>query len=186
MEPGSFWCAQWKNKCQWVETRKTGISIRIWGNNYLPWGWQSNRTSCPERLWSLLLWSYSKSAWILSCVAYYGERAFTGGLDLMISRGPFQILSISDSVVLPLSSTLLPQLVYVPVKDFLKCQRYRKEMYIQELHKIAYSRSLSDQKIRRWLDYSHMHLKGGKVPIAKGVQSGKCPIKDLCVEIEAR
>lgn len=104
----------------------------------------------------------------------------------VISRGPFQILSISDSVVLPLSSTLLPQLVYVPVKDFLKCQRYRKEMYIQELHKIAYSRSLSDQKIRRWLDYSHMHLKGGKVPIAKGVQSGKCPIKDLCLEIEAR
>lgn len=33
----------------------------------LLWGQQSTRTNCPERLWSILHWSYSKPTWMRSC-----------------------------------------------------------------------------------------------------------------------
>jgi len=39
-------------------------------------GWD---LSCPERLWSLLLWRYSKPAWMLSFAAYHREPALAGG-----------------------------------------------------------------------------------------------------------
>jgi len=38
--------------------------------------------SCPKRLWSLLLWRYSRPSWILSCVIIYSrEPALAEGLE---------------------------------------------------------------------------------------------------------
>ena len=33
------------------------------------WGWRSTGTGCPVRLWSLLLWRYSRPTWTRSCAA---------------------------------------------------------------------------------------------------------------------
>jgi len=52
----------------------------------------------PERLWSLFLWTYSKTTWTLSCVTYCREPALVEGLDLMNSRGPFPPVQFCDSV----------------------------------------------------------------------------------------
>jgi len=38
----------------------TGSSKQTWGRNSLLWEWQSSGTGCPERLWSLPPWRYSK------------------------------------------------------------------------------------------------------------------------------
>jgi len=38
-------------------------------------------TTCPERLWRLLLWRYSKLTWTLSFATYCREPALAGGLD---------------------------------------------------------------------------------------------------------
>jgi len=37
----------------------------------LLWGWQSTGTSCPEGLWSLLLWRYSEPTWTQSSAACF-------------------------------------------------------------------------------------------------------------------
>jgi len=39
-----------------------GSSIWTQGRTSLLWGWQSTGTGCPEVLWILLLWRYSKSS----------------------------------------------------------------------------------------------------------------------------
>jgi len=41
-----------------------------WGRIYSLWGWRSTGTGCPGRLWSLLLWRYSRPAWTRSSTAY--------------------------------------------------------------------------------------------------------------------
>ena len=46
--------------------------------NYLLRGWQSAGTSWSERLWSLLLWRYSKPIWTLACVTCCRESALAG------------------------------------------------------------------------------------------------------------
>jgi len=46
-------------------------------------------TGCLERLCSLLLWRYSKSAWMLSCSTYSRKPALGRKLDSVVSRGPF-------------------------------------------------------------------------------------------------
>ena len=61
---------------------------------------QSTGTGCPERLWSLLLWRYSRPAWTPTWATFSRELALSGGLDPMISRGPFQPLQFCDSVIL--------------------------------------------------------------------------------------
>jgi len=38
-------------------------------------------TGCPERLWSLLLWKYSKLIWMLSSTTYCREPALAQRLD---------------------------------------------------------------------------------------------------------
>ena len=49
-------------------------------------GWQSTETDCPERLWKLLLWRYSKLPRTLSCAICCREPALAGvGLDLQRS-----------------------------------------------------------------------------------------------------
>ena len=60
----------------------------------------STGTGCPGRLWSLLLWRYSRPAWTRSSTTYcrwpcFGRR---GGLD--DPWGPFQPLPLHDSVIL--------------------------------------------------------------------------------------
>ena len=40
-----------------------------WGRTSSLWGWQSTGTGCPGRLWSLLLWRSSRTAWTRSCAA---------------------------------------------------------------------------------------------------------------------
>ena len=57
--------------------------FRTWGRISSLWGWRSPGTGCPGRLWSLLLWRYSRPAWTRSCAAYcrwlcFGRRV---GLD---------------------------------------------------------------------------------------------------------
>ena len=47
-----------------------GSSSCTWGRISLLRGWRSTGTGCPERLWSLLLWRYSKPALTRSCAAY--------------------------------------------------------------------------------------------------------------------
>ena len=58
-------------------------SVWTWGRTSCLWGWWSTGTGCPERLWSLLLWRYSRPAWTRSCAACcrwpcFGRRV---GLD---------------------------------------------------------------------------------------------------------
>ena len=60
----------------------TGSSIWTWGRTSSLWGWQSTGTGCPERLWSLLLWRYSKLAWTRSCSACCRWPFFGRGVGL--------------------------------------------------------------------------------------------------------
>ena len=47
----------------------TGSSVWTWGRTSSLWGWRSTGTGCQGRLWSLLLWRYSRPAWTRSCAA---------------------------------------------------------------------------------------------------------------------
>ena len=60
-----------------------GSSIWTWGRTSLVWGWQSTGTGCPEGLWSLLRWRYSKPTWTRSCATCSTCPCFGrgGGLD---------------------------------------------------------------------------------------------------------
>lgn len=46
-----------------------GFSGWIWEDKSLLWGWQITEGGCPERLWSLLPWRYSKAvqtqSWVM-------------------------------------------------------------------------------------------------------------------------
>ena len=55
-------------------------------------------TGCPGRLWSLLLWRYSRPAWTRSSAACCRWPCFGRGLDWVTHRGPFQPLLFCDSV----------------------------------------------------------------------------------------
>ena len=57
----------------------TGSSIWTWGRTSSLWGWRSTGTGCPGRLWSLLLWSYSRPAWTRSSTAYCRWLCFGRG-----------------------------------------------------------------------------------------------------------
>jgi len=67
MGPDSFqWCpatGQGAMGTNWG----TGSSVWTWGRTSSHWGWQSTGTGCPGRLWSLLLWRYSRPSWTRSC-----------------------------------------------------------------------------------------------------------------------
>ena len=64
--PASFW---WCSASQGAmgTNRNTRTSFWIWERTSLLWGCQSTGTGCPEMLWSLHLWRYSKPVWTLSC-----------------------------------------------------------------------------------------------------------------------
>ena len=69
MGPDSFqWCpvtGQGAMGTNW----SIGSPVWTWGRTSSLWGWQSTGTGCSGRLWSLLLWRYSRSAWTWSCAA---------------------------------------------------------------------------------------------------------------------
>lgn len=45
---------------------KAGISFWISGNSLLLWGWLNTGMCCPDKLWSLPFWRYSKGTWTQS------------------------------------------------------------------------------------------------------------------------
>ena len=60
----------------------TGSSVWTWVRTSSLWGWRSTGTGCPGRLWSLLLWRYSRPAWTRSCAAYCRWPCFSRGVGL--------------------------------------------------------------------------------------------------------
>ena len=63
-------------ECSALITVRSSCSIWTWGRTSSLWGWQSTGTGCPGRLWSLLLWRYSRPAWTRSCAACCRWRCF--------------------------------------------------------------------------------------------------------------
>jgi len=98
MGPDSFqWCSatgQGAMGTNW----SIRSSIWTWGRTSSFWGWWSTGTGCPEGLWILLLWRYSKPSWTRSCAACSGWPCFSKGVGLDDPRGPFQPLTFCDSV----------------------------------------------------------------------------------------
>ena len=103
-------CQEDEARLIWVvPSDKTGVmgttwSIEIstwtWGRTSSLWGWQSTRTGCPEGLWNLLLWRFSRPAWTRSCAAcsrwpYFGSKV--GLADLQRSHPTPTILWFCDS-----------------------------------------------------------------------------------------
>ena len=60
----------------------TGSSVWTWGRTSSLWGRRSTGTGCPGRLWSLLLWRYSRPAWTRSCAACSGWPCLGRGVGL--------------------------------------------------------------------------------------------------------
>ena len=60
-----------------------GSSSWTQGRTSSLWGWRSPGTGCPGRLWSLLLWRYSRPVWTRSSAACCRWPCFGrgGGLD---------------------------------------------------------------------------------------------------------
>ena len=81
----------------------TGSSSWTGGRTSSLWGWRSTGTCCPGRLWSLLLWRYSRLAWTRSCAACCRWPCFIrrAGLDDPQRSLPTPtILWFCDSVIL--------------------------------------------------------------------------------------
>ena len=81
-------------------TWSIGSSSWTWGRTSSLWGWRSTGTGGPERLWSLLLWRYSRPAWMWSCAACSRWPCFGRGVGLDDPQSPFQPLPFCDSVIL--------------------------------------------------------------------------------------
>ena len=98
----------------------TGSSVWTWGGTSSLWGWRSTGTGCPGRLWSLLLWRYSRSAWTRSCADCCRWPCFGGGVGLddpQRSLPTPTILWFCDSVIL-WTLVFSPNLL-TPIKIFL-------------------------------------------------------------------
>ena len=77
MGPDSFqWCPVTGQGATGTN-RSIGSSIWTWGRTSSLEAWWSTGTGCPGRLWSLLLWRYSKPSWMQSPV-----QPALGGLTL--------------------------------------------------------------------------------------------------------
>ena len=96
----------------------------IWtrGRTSSLWGWHSTGTGCPERLWSLLLWRYSRLTWRRSCAACCRWTSFGRGVGPDALPTP-TILWFCDSVGLGWHS-----MDKIPVKCTLhfKCVMWRR------------------------------------------------------------
>jgi len=78
------------------------------GRTYLSQRWQITRTSWPERLWSLILWRYSRPSLMPTNAIYCRVPALAAGLESVISGGPFQPLQFCDSYRKPCYLLTLP------------------------------------------------------------------------------
>ena len=70
---------------QWCPVTGQGATGTNWGRGSSSWtrgrtsslwGWRSPGPGCPGRLWSLLLWRYSRPTWTRSCAACSGWPCF--------------------------------------------------------------------------------------------------------------
>ena len=116
MGPDSFqWCpatGQGATGTNW----STGSSVWTWGRTSSLWGWRS--TGCPERLWSLLLWRYSKPTWTWSCAAWSRWPCFGRGVGLDdLQRS---LPTPTHSVIPPGSTEAAPQWFHVAWCAWLK------------------------------------------------------------------
>ena len=82
MGPDSFqWCpatGQGAMGTNW----SLGSSIWTGGRASSLWGWRSPGPGCPGRLWSLLLWRYSRTVWTGCCAACSGWPCLGRGVGL--------------------------------------------------------------------------------------------------------
>ena len=82
MGPSSFqWCpatGQGAMGTNW----STGSSVWTWGRTSSLWGWRSTGTGYLGRLWSFILWRYSRLAWTRSCAACCRWPCFGRGVGL--------------------------------------------------------------------------------------------------------
>ena len=94
MGPDSFqWCpvtGQGAMGTNW----SIGSSVWTWGRTSFLWGWRSTGIGCPGRLWSLLLWRYSRPAWTRSCAACCRRSCFSRGIGLDDPQGSLQTPTI--------------------------------------------------------------------------------------------
>ena len=84
--------AQQQDKGQWAQTEAQ--EVWTWGRTSSLWGWRSPGTGCPGRLWSLLLWRYSRPTWTLSCAACCRWPFFVRGVGLDDPQRSLPILAI--------------------------------------------------------------------------------------------
>lgn len=54
---------QWKEGRQWAQVGTQEILTQSKGESFSLWGWSKNSRSCPETLWKLHPWRYSKLNW---------------------------------------------------------------------------------------------------------------------------
>ena len=66
-----------------------GSSIWTWGRTSSLWGWRSTGTGWPGRLWSLLLWRYSRPTWTRSCAACSGWQGDWTGWPTEVPSNPY-------------------------------------------------------------------------------------------------
>ena len=121
MGPDSFqWCpatGEGAMSTNW----SIGSSVWTWGRTSL-WGWRSTETGYPGRLWSLLLWRYSRPAWTRSCAACCRRPCFGRGVGLddpQRSLPTLTILSFCDLREFCIFSW--QSLARVPSTAFLSC-----------------------------------------------------------------
>jgi len=91
---------QWWDQRPWAHTKTQEASLEHQELIFLLCEWLSTGTGCSGRWCSLLPWRHSRAVWTWSWAA--GSRAlrgpaWTGRLDEMTSRGPFQPLPVCDS-----------------------------------------------------------------------------------------
>ena len=82
MRPDSFqWCPETGQGVMGTNW-SSGSSSWTGGRTSSLWGWWSTGTGCPEGLWSLLLWRYSRPTWTRSCAACCRWPCFGRGVGL--------------------------------------------------------------------------------------------------------
>ena len=114
MGPDSFqWCPVTGQGAMGKNWSIANSSWR-WGRTSSLWGWWSTGTGCPGRLWSLLLWRYSKPTRTLSCAAYSRWPCFSRGVGLDDTQWSLPTPTIlwfcdSDSLMAPVEQQMCTQ-----------------------------------------------------------------------------
>ena len=115
MGPDSFqWCPPTGQGAMGTNWSR-GSSIWTWGRTSSLWGWRSLGSGCPGRLWSLLLWRYSRLVWTRSCAACCRWPCFGRGFgqdDPQRSLPTPNILCFCDPSALHYSAGLLGAVLF--------------------------------------------------------------------------